>query len=54
MKRLELRPDKSIKPDILKSEKAKVSEVAIAVRRSADVLADGEPRSMYDEKLACQ
>ena len=51
---MELHPNKSIKPDMSESEKAKVYEVAAAVRRSTDMLADGEPRSMYDEKLACQ
>lgn len=53
-KRVEVHPDKCIKPDMSKSEKAKVYEIAAAVGQAADVLTDGELKSKYDKKLARQ
>ena len=54
LKRVEVHPDKYIKPDTLESEKAKAYKVAAAVGQAADVLTDEELRSKYDKKLARQ
>ena len=52
LKRVEVHPDKCIKPDMSESEKAKAYEIAAAVGQAADVLTDGNLRIEYDKKVA--
>ena len=54
MKRVEVHPDRCIKPDMSGSEKSKAYEIAAAVGQAADVLTDRELKSEYDRKLARQ
>lgn len=53
-KRVEVHPDKCIKPDMSEIEKAKAYENAAAVGQAADVLTDGELKWRYDKKVAHQ
>ena len=54
VKRIEVHPDKCIKPDMSEMEKAKAYEVAAAVGQAADVLTDGRLKLQYDKKVARQ
>ena len=52
MKRVEVHPDKCVKPDMSEREKAKAYEIAAAVGQAADVLTDAELKWRYDKKVA--
>ena len=52
LKRVEVHPDKCVKPDMSESEKEKAYEIAAAVGQAADVLTDAELKWRYDKKVA--
>ena len=52
LKRVEVHPDKCVKPDMSEGEKAKAYEIAAAVGQAADVLTDAELKWRYDKKVA--
>lgn len=51
-KRVEVHPDKCVKPDMSETEKAKSYEIAAAVGQAADVLTNAEQKWWYDKKFA--
>ena len=51
-KRVEVHPDKCVKPDMSEIEKEKAYEVAAAVGQAADVLTGAELKWWYDKKVA--
>ena len=54
LKRVEVHPDRCIKPDMSEMEKAKAYKVAAAVGQAADVLTDRGLKFQYDKNVACQ